>query len=262
MTFAAIARNICQPFSAALLLAASASAQSVPSLNASNSIVTNLSQSAHSTAGQGTTNAEQVVSTLNVNQAVMVTVELSFPKPLPSIADALRWIERRQQPDDRTGRVFAILDAYGEPTPDGQKVHMSMHVSAEKPGVGALVFRRTGEVLWQSRIVNGPNTNVFTGNGLTILISDSAGISAMVDGSGNPASILDARLRNSKVLIRDFWPDGAEREVTFLYSACGCPVKALVRRTGARTQRVKELPVMFPDDPSAMQVIEQLMGWR
>ena len=84
----------------------------------------------------------------------------------------------------------------------------------------------------------------------------------MVDGSGNPASILDAHLRDSKVVIRDFWPDGAEREVTFIYSACGCPVKALVRRTGGRTQRVKELPVMFPDDPSAMQVIEQLMGWK
>ena len=84
----------------------------------------------------------------------------------------------------------------------------------------------------------------------------------MVDGSGNPASILEAHLRNSKVLIRDFWPDGAEREVTFLYSACGCPVKALVRRSGTRTQRVKDLPVMFPDDPSAMQVIEQLMGWK
>jgi len=199
---------------------------------------------------------------MNVNQAVMVTVELSFAGPMPSIADALRYIERRQQPDDGTGRVFAILDAYGEPTADGQKLHMSMHVSAEKTGVGALIFRRTGEVLWQSRIVTGTSTNLFTGKGLTILINDAAGKSAMVDGSGNPASILQARLRDSKTLIRDFWPDGAEREVTFLYSACGCPVKALVRRTGERTQRVKELPVMFPDDPAVMEVIGHLMGWN
>ena len=255
-----MAKQIC--VCAILLLAASVNAQTSPALGATNRAAAQASQSATPSAGQGTTNAQSAPATLNVNQAVMVTVELSFPKPLPSIADALRWIERRQQPDDGVGRVFAILDAYGEPTADGQKLHMSMHVSAEKPGVGTLVFRRTGEVLWQSRIVHGPQTNVFTGKGLTILINDSAGNSAMVDGSGNPASILDAHLRDSKVAIRDFWPDGAEREVTFIYSACGCPVKALVRRTGARTQRVKELPVMFPDDPSAMQVIEQLMGWK
>jgi len=255
-----MAKQIC--VCAIWLLAASASTQTSPVLTATNSAATQPSQSAPPSAGQGTTNAQTAPPVLNVNQAVMVTVELSFPKPLPSIADALRWIERRQQPDDGVGRVFAILDAYGEPTADGQKLHMSMHVSAEKPGVGSLIFRRTGEVLWQSRIIHGSNTNTFTGKGLTILINDAAGNSAMVDGSGSPASILEAHLRNSKVLIRDFWPDGAEREVTFLYSACGCPVKALVRRSGARTQRVKELPVMFPDDPSAMQVIEQLMGWK
>lgn len=261
MTFSAIGKNSCR-FSAALLVAASASAQTTPGTQASDAHAAGASQPGKPTTAQGTTNAQGTLPVLNVNQAVMVTVELSFPKPLPSIADALRWIERRQQPDDHSGRVFAILDAYGEPTPDGQKLHMSMHVSAEKPGVGSLIFRRTGEVLWESRIFLGPNTNAFTGKGLTILINDAAGNSAMVDGSGNPASILDAHLRNSKMLVRDFWPDGAEREVTFLYSACGCPVKAMVRRVGARTQRVKELPVMFPDDPSAMQVIEQLMGWR
>ena len=220
-----MAKQIC--ICSSLLLAASASAQISPALPASNSAATQASQSAGASAGQGTTNAQAALSALNVNQAVMVTVELSFPKPLPGIADALRWVERRQQPDDGVGRVFAILDAYGEPTPDGQKLHISMHVSAEKPGVGSLIFRRTGEVLWQSRIVPGTNNNTFTGKGLTILINDALGNSAMVDGSGNPASILDAHLRNSKVLIRDFWPDGAEREVTFLYSACGCPVKAL-----------------------------------
>jgi hypothetical protein len=199
---------------------------------------------------------------MNINQAVMVTVELEFGARLPRIAEALRQIERRHQPDDGRGRVFSILDAYGEPTPDGKKLHMSMHVSTEKPGVGALIFRRTGEVLWKNRIVLGPNTNAFAGKGLTILINDATGNSAMVDGSGNPASILDAQLRDGKLPVRQFWPDGAEREVTFLYSACGCPVKVLARRTGGSTERTKDLPVIFPDDPAVVQVIERLMGWK
>jgi len=199
---------------------------------------------------------------MNVNQAVMVTVELDFGPKLPHIAEALREIERRHKPDDGIGRVFAILDAYGEPTPDGKKLHMSMHVSTEKPGVGALVFRRTGEVLWQNRIVLGTNSNAFAGKGLTILLNDATGHSAMVDGSGNPSSILEAQLRDGKLPVRQFWPDGAEREVTFLYSACGCPVKVLARRTGERTERIKELPVIFPDDPTVVQVIDHLMGWK
>src|SRR5207253_7679589 len=60
-------------------------------------------------------------------------------------------VERRYQPDDGQGRTFAVLDAYGEPTPDG-KVHMSMHVSSEKPGGAQLVFKKTGEVLWRAKI--------------------------------------------------------------------------------------------------------------
>ena len=59
--------------------------------------------------------------------------------------------------DERQQRVFdarevslaemvAILDAYGEPTAAG-KLHISMHVSSEKTGRGALVFRRTGKRL-------------------------------------------------------------------------------------------------------------------
>jgi hypothetical protein len=84
----------------------------------------------------------------------------------------------------------------------------------------------------------------------------------MVDGSSNPATILDARLRNSATTIRDVWPDGAEREFTFIYSACGCPVKVMVRRTGEQTARTKELPVMFPDDPVVVRMIERLMVWK
>lgn len=198
---------------------------------------------------------------MSVNEAVMVTVELDFGPRIPGVAEALGDIERRHQPDDGVGRVFAILDAYGGPTPDGKKLHMSMHVSTEKLGVGALVFRRTGEVLWQSRIVPGPQTNRFSGKNLTILLNDGAGKALMVDGSNNPASILDAHLRDNGLLVRDFWPDNAEREVTFLYSACGCPVKVIVRRIGERTMRTKELPVIFPDDPAAVATIAKLMLW-
>lgn len=197
---------------------------------------------------------------LEINRAIMVTVELDFGPKVPSIAEGLREVERRSQPDDGQGRTFAILDAYGEPTPQG-KLHMSMHVSTEKPGVGALVFRRTGQVLWQSRIVAGTNATPFSGKNLMIYLDDGAGKSVTVDGSKNPASILEATVKEAAVAVSLFWPDGAEREVTFVYSACGCPVKAMVRRVGDRTVRTKELPVLFPDDPAALAVITRLMGW-
>ena len=197
-----------------------------------------------------------------VAQAVMVTVELSFGSKIPTIAEALREVERRHQPDDGTGRTFAVLDAYGEPTADG-KLHMSMHVSTEKPGMGALVFRRTGEVLWQSRIVLGTNppASAFTGKNLLILIDNGTGKTFTVDGSANPSSVLDARIKEMGILVRDFWPDGEEREVTLLYSACGCPVKVKARRVSERTMRTTELPVIFPDDPAVVTLITRLMGW-
>jgi hypothetical protein len=200
--------------------------------------------------------------TTEVNQALMVTVELDFGPNVPTIAEALREIERRHEPDGGTGRVFAILDAYGEPTPDGKKLHMSMHVSTEKPGIGSLVFKRTGEVLWSSRIV--PSTNPaprFSGTALTIYLDDGAGKLLTVDGSNNPASVLDASIKEAGQPVSVMWPEGAEREVTFIYSACGCPVKVMCRRVGDRTIRTKELPVIFPDDPSAVTLITQLMRW-
>jgi hypothetical protein len=200
--------------------------------------------------------------TTEINQALMVTVELDFGPKLPGIAEALRDIERRHQPDSGNGRVFAILDAYGEPTPDGKKLHLSMHVSTEKPGIGSLVFKRTGEVLWSSRIV--PSTNAhpaFSGTALTILLDNGSGRMVTVDGSGNPASILEAFVKETGQLVSEAWPEGAEYEVTFIYSACGCPVKVKCQRIGDRTMRTKELPVIFPDDPSAVILISRLMRW-
>lgn len=195
---------------------------------------------------------------MEVAKAVMVTVELDFGGKPPTIAQAIQEIERRHQPDDGQGRTFAILDAYGEPTPDG-KLHMSMHVSSEKPGTGSLVFRRTGEVLWTSRITGSP---VSSQKNLGIIISNGQGSEFNVDGSNQPSSVLEAKVRGSDKLVKDMWPDGAEREVTFIYSACGCPVKTLVKRIGNKTVRTKDTPVIFPDDPAAVLTISRLMGWQ
>lgn len=202
---------------------------------------------------------------LEINKAVMVTVELDFGGKPPGIAEALRDIERRSQPDDGVGRTFAILDAYGETTPEG-KLHISMHVSTEKPGIGALIFKRTGAVLWESRIIPPTNASahVFTGKDLLILVDkgEDNGKLLTVDGSTSPISVLKANVKELGVPLETIWPDGTEREVTFIYSACGCPVKVMTRREGNRTVRARDLPVIFPDDPAAVQVITTLMGWK
>jgi hypothetical protein len=213
----------------------------------------------------GSTNSIQGVSALPTNEvgkALMVTVELDFGPATPSIAEALKFIERRYEPDDKVGRTFAILDAYGEATSSG-KLHISMHVSLEKPGIGSLVFNKTGEVLWKSRIVMGEHSEVVPLNKRTllILVDDGTGKSLTIDGSNNPATILDANIKELSVPLSSVWADGTDREFTYLYSACGCPVKAMVRRTAAKTIRAKELPVMFPDDPGALAVIKHLMTW-
>ena len=197
-------------------------------------------------------------NTMEVNKAVMVTAELDFGAKGATIAQALGEIDRRYEPADHLGRTFAILDAYGEPTADG-KLHLSMHVSSEKPGRGSLVFKPTGQVLWDSAITPVPGAS--PAKNLSVYIGDDAGASWIVDGSSGAKSVLDAKLRDKNMAVRDFWPDGAEREVTLVYSACGCPVKVMARRAGERTERTKELPVIFPDDPAAVQTIAALMRW-
>jgi len=214
-------------------------------------------------AAAAKTPATSEMPTNEVAHALMVTVELDFGTQIPSVAQALKSIERRYEPADGAGRTFAILDAYGEPTPD-HKLHLSMHVSLEKPGTGALVFRKTGEVLWKSRIVLAPGQEVTPLNKRTllILVDDGKGKSLTIDGSNNPATILQANVKELGVPLMSIWEDGSEREFTYLYSACGCPVKAMVRREGEKTVRARELPVMFPDDPAALAVISRLMTWE
>src|SRR5213079_2383762 len=121
--------------------------------------------------------------------------------------------------------------------------------------------RPSGEVLWQSRIDAGTNTAKFTGNNLMILLGDDLGHTITVDGSHNPKSILEAGIKGQNVPVSAFWPDGVERETTFLYSACGCPVKVLAKRVGDHTVRSKDLPIIFPDDPAVLKLINRLMGW-
>lgn len=200
------------------------------------------------------------IPTNEVAQSLVVTVELDFGGPPPSIKEALTQIDRKYEPADGTGRTFAILDGYGEPTSDGKQLHLSMHLSLEKPGIGSLVFRPTGKELWKSRIVAAKGA-VRTDKNLTIIIDDNAGHSALLDGSKGATRVLDVPLDGSTNRVRDVWPDGAEREFTYIYSVCGCPVKTKVRRMGETTRRSSESPVMFPDDPSVMVVIQGLMGW-
>ncbi len=94
------------------------------------------------------------------------------------------------------------------------------------------------------------------------MLDDGNGKPYLLDGSKTSGSILDAVVRDLALPVRDFWPDGAEREATFLYSTCGCPVKVVVRRVGEKSVRVKELPIIFPDDPAVAATIARLMGWN
>jgi len=103
------------------------------------------------TTDPGNSQIPSQLLSMEVAKAVMVTADLEFPEGMPTIAAALSQIERRYQPADGIGRTFSILDAYGESSSDG-KLHISMHVSSEKPGLGSLIFKRTGEVLWNSKI--------------------------------------------------------------------------------------------------------------
>jgi hypothetical protein len=209
---------------------------------------------------QTPSSAQPELARMKIAQAVKVTAELDFGGRAPTIAEAIQEIERSYAPDDGVGRTFSILDVSGEPTPDGKLLQISMRVSSEKPGMGYLRFKRTGKLLWQARIGN-PGEPPAKQKNLVIYLANGADGNYVIDGERGGDSVLNIYLKNSTQLVRDVWPDGAEREVTLVYSACGCPVKVRARRVGERTVRTKDLPIIFPDDPDEVTVISRLMKW-
>jgi len=199
------------------------------------------------------------VSTMEVAQSVMVTHPLDYGDRVPSAAEAILDIQRLSKPDDGTGRTFAILEAVGFTNAEG-KLQLSLRISSEEPGLAAVVFKRTGQVLWKARIV--PRAGPPPGEKqLTVMLEDDEGKQAVVDGSKNPSHILNAAIHQSPLTMREHWPNGTERNFKFIYSACGCPVMVKVRRLGEQTMRTSTNPVLFPDDPDVMRVINSLMGW-
>ena len=206
--------------------------------------------------------ATNTLPTIEAAQSIVVTQDLDFGAQPPSLTDALRELDRRSQPSDGQGRTFAILEAFnGEIQPDG-KMRVSLRISTEKPGVGEIVFRRNGQVLWKSLITSATHKPAFNAGSLTILYDGGPGKNFTVDGSANPATILEARLKEPGVPVATEWADGSVSDFSFIYSACGCPIKVACRRVGDRTARVNTTTqVIFPDDPEAMQVITQLMRW-
>src|SRR5262245_27799774 len=141
-----------------------------PNRSASNPVAQTSTGAQTNAAANPSAKAAPAIGTMGIAQAVMVTVDLDFGKKLPSIAEALRDVERRYEPEDGVGRTFSIIEAFGEPTPEG-KLRVSMKVSTEKSGIGALVFKRTGEMPWQSRITAGTNSaaaHPFDSKNLTI----------------------------------------------------------------------------------------------
>jgi hypothetical protein len=199
------------------------------------------------------------ITTMEVAHSVMVTHVLDFGERVPSTGEAIQYVDRLSKPDDGVGRTFSILEAAGYTNSQG-KLQVSLRISTEKPGLAAIVFRPTGKILWQARInrEEGPPRKE---KQLTVMLEEEDGKQAVVDGSKNPTTILDAAIHESPLTMREYWPNGSERTFTFIYSACGCPIKAKVRRVGEKTMRVSDWPVLFPDDPDAMRVINSLMGW-
>ena len=204
-------------------------------------------------------NDDTNVPTMEVATSVMVTDVLEYGDRVLTPAEAVQLVDRQYKADDGSGRTFAMLEAVGF-TNDTGKLQLSMRLSSEEPGMAALVFRPTGKVLWKSRIVprQGPPP---AEKQLTVMMDEEDGKQLLVDGSKNPTSILQAAIHQSPLVMKDHWPNGAERTLTFIYSACGCPVKAKVRRVGDKTVRTSDTPVLFPDDPDALRVINSLMGW-
>jgi hypothetical protein len=206
--------------------------------------------------------ADTNMPAMEANQSVVVVKDLGFGRKPPMLDDVLRDLERRSQPEDGLGRTFAVIEAFTQSDLATSNLNICLRISSEKPGTGEVVFRRTGQSLWKSRITPETHKSGFAAGSLTILFEAGDGKSFTVDGSLNPPSILDAMLKEAGVPVAQAWPDGEVRDLAFIYSACGCPIHVKCRRTGDRTIRTEQATqVIFPDDPAAVQVISRLMRW-
>jgi hypothetical protein len=198
-----------------------------------------------------------------LQESVMVTIEENFGPEVKTIADALQKIERKYEPFDKQGRTFAILDAYGNKLPDG-RMHISMHISSEKAGGAQLVMKTTGKVIWNCTIYpKKDGTKIAAEKQLMIYIEreNEKDKYYTVNGSGNPASIFDCTLDETKQPLNDYWKNNTVKEFIFIYSACGCPVHVKFLRMGFKSIFQSGDNVIFPDDPGVLSVLHKLMAW-
>jgi hypothetical protein len=199
---------------------------------------------------------------MEANQSVVVVKDLGFGKQPPSLPDVVRDLERRWQPDDGRGRTFAILEVFTQPDIVTSNFNLCLRISTEKPGLGEIYDRRTSQPLWKSRIIPASHPSTFTPGALTVLFDNGADKTFTVDGSTGPPTIFEATLKESGVPVGQVWPEGEVRDLSFIFSACGCPIHVKCRREGSRTTRAEPASqLIFPDDPAAVQVISQLMQW-
>lgn len=198
-----------------------------------------------------------------LQESVMVTVEENFGSGIHTIGEALKLIERKYQPFDNQGRTFAILDAYGEKLPDG-RMHISMHISSEKVGGAQMVLTTTGKVLWNAKIYPKKDGTKVAGEKQFMIYIERDNEKDKyytVNGSGNPATIFDCLLDETKVPVSTYWKNNSVKEFIFIYSACGCPVHVKFLRNGNKSIFQSGDNVIFPDDPGVLTVIHKLMGW-
>jgi len=198
-----------------------------------------------------------------LQESVMVTIEENFGPGVKTIGDALQLIDRKYQPFDKQGRTFAILDAYGNKMTDG-RMHISMHISSEKVGGAQLVLKTTGKKLWDCKIYPKKDGKKIADQKQFMIYIERENEKDKyytVDGSGNPSSIFDCKLDETKQPLNDYWANNTIKEFIFIYSACGCPVHVKFLRMGFTSIFQSGDTVIFPDDPAVLAMIHKLMAW-
>jgi hypothetical protein len=144
------------------------------------------------------------------------------------------------------------------------RMHISMHISSEKAGGAQLIHKTLRKVLWNCRILpKKDGTKIAAEKQLMIYIEreNEKDKYFTVDGSGNPATIYDCKLDETKQSLNDYWKNNTVKEFIFIYSACGCPVHVKFLRMGFKSIFQSGDNVIFPDDPAVLSVLHKLMAW-